>query len=378
MSIGALRLRGSGFAPMPRRVAVVSVLAGAAVVAFGVALLFLDAPPAPDIVQAPMATLTPIDNDTPIDARSDITGQVRSAGRSKQKEKGLEGVAVELTPLFERKGAEARKTQTDVKGGFEFEDVRIDLGSPYLLEAIYDGTRFPAPVIRTPRGSDPDIDIRVARTTKSDDDLSVEVESLTVVGDRTGLQAVHALTLRNRGKRAFVGRLELPLLRGAANIQESAGLDRRLLELEHGAMVSTKPVLPGTHRLTYTYVTQMSGDGIAFTREPQLPTERYELLVSGELAAVGHDGLRSAGDLTIEAGAEGDRTYRRSVATDIAPGDELGGRISADPSADLFRVGAPIAAALVALALFVFGLSRRQRSLPPEPGAVVEQPSDQV
>jgi hypothetical protein len=356
---------------MPRQVAVISLIAGIAVATFGVALLFVPSEPAEPLTQAPIATLEPVDqpDDAPVNAPedmgSDITGRVLSVD-----EEGVADVEVELIAIAD--GPKTRETTTDARGRYAFRDVEIDLGSPHVVEAIYDGARFGSSVLRAPRGSDPNVDITVAETTRSDDDLVVEVESLALVGDRSGLQAVHALTLRNRGDRAFVGKLELPLLRGAANIQEGAGIDRRTLVLGHGGMTSTKPILPGATEITYTYVTPMAADGVAFVHEPQLRTDRYVLLVAGDLDAVDLRGLVRASDVSLDARRGLERTYERSVANDLEARSPIGARIVVDEGPDLLRVGAPVAAAAIALLLVAFGLWRRRRQPPPPSEAVVE------
>jgi hypothetical protein len=355
---------------MPRQVAAISLVAGLAVVAFGVALLFIQPPDATveDRSQSPLATLEPVGTSAPLDSTSDVTGTIVSPSK-----KAMGGVAVELVPLFEGRGAKVRKTTSSDDGAFAFTNVKLDLGSPYVVEAVYDGARFPSTQLRAPRGSDPSVEIAVAKTTRKVADLSVSLESLTVVGDDEGLQAVHALTLRNVGDRAYVGKVAFPLLRGAASIQEGTGLDRRLLDLSHGLMTSSKPVLPGRTDVSYTYVTQMSKSGIPFTRQLNLDTERYELLVTGDLAVDEAKGIRADGDVTLGApGAE--RSYERWDATGLKTGDNLGARFVVDTGPDLLRVGAPIAAGVVALLLLAFGLLRRRRK-PPVADEAITAPS---
>ena len=363
---------------MPSQVAVVSIVAGFAVSAFGVALLFVETEPAQPPTQGPIATLEPVDEpdgsaDGPVDARSDVTGRVLDVAK-----KGVAGVEVELITIEDGRDVRSGMTTTDARGRFAFRDAKIDLGSPHVVEAVYDAARFASEVIRAPRGSDPRVDITVATTTRSADDLVVEVESLALVGDRSGLQAVHALTLRNRGKRAFVGKLELPLLPRAANIQEGAGVDRRTLVLGHGSMTSTKPILPGSSEITYTYVTPMATDGVAFVREPQLRTERYVLLVAGDLEATELRGLEHASDVSLpRSGAlRGlERTYERSVANDLDPRSSIGARIVIVEGSDLVRIGVPVAAAVVALLLVAFGLWRRRQPPPPSEAVVTPTPA---
>jgi hypothetical protein len=64
-------------------------------------------------------------------------------------------------------------------------------------------------------------------------------------------------------------------------------------------MVSTAPILPGAHDLTYTYVVQMPKDGIDVAHRVTLPTTRYELLVGEGLRVASSAGLTDDGSVTL-------------------------------------------------------------------------------
>ena len=362
-AMGALRLRAVAFHEMPRRVAVAITVGGVAVIAFGVALLFVT--PGAEQIAAPRATLEPVDEgaDRPPSA-SGVVGRVVTSGGG-----GVEGETVTLRPLFNAEGAEARKTKTDTDGTFRFPKVKVDPGSPYVAEVSYGGARFTTEILRAPRDETSNLRVVVARSTRSKKGLAVKGESLAIVGDEAGLQAVHALNIDNTTERAFAGALELPLLRGAAAIQEGPGLDRRRLELRDGAMISGAPLVPGPHDVSYTYVTQMSSDGIPVSRTVALPTARFELLVAGDLDFEPSERLRASSEVKLGP-RDAQRTYRRYVATNLEPGDRVRGRIVVAEGAEAIRIAAPVAAVVVALALLAFGLLRRRRATPrpaPEP-----------
>jgi hypothetical protein len=113
--------------------------------------------------------------------------------------------------------------------------------------------------------------------------------------------------------------------------------------------------------VSYTYVTQMSAGGIAFSRAVTLPTSRYELLVAGDLDIEPSDGLRRSGEVKLGP-RDAQRTYRRYIATNLERGDNVTGRIVVAEGPELFRIVAPIATIVIAIALLVFGLVRKRRA----------------
>jgi hypothetical protein len=251
--------------------------------------------------------------------------------------------------------------------------VNVDPGSPYAVDALYDGARFPSQVLRSPEH----VTIRVAHATESARHLRVSVESVAVVGDPSAAQAVHAMTIRNTGRDAFTGSLRLPLLPGATVVQEGDGLDRRFLRIDDTkatpSMVSTLPILPGSHDLTYTYVVQMTRSGVRLARTTTLPTDRFELLVGGKLAATGRPPLEANGK--VKLGPRGDeKTYTRLVATNLDKEAAVSAQIDEATNSGTFTAVVAAAAGIIVLALFAIPLLRRRRRID-EPPAPVDEPS---
>lgn len=369
-----MRIRGSAFVAMPRNVAVATLLTGGLVTIFGVALIFIKQPTATPDTPQPRATLQPIEGvDQPAKAGKGITGVVETT-----KGKPVADVKVSLVPMFAEGDAKADTTRTDERGRFSFPDVAVDPGSPYAVDASYDGARFPSTILRGPSTKADPVRISVAKTTKSTKALSVSVESIAVVGDPSGAQAVHAMTIRNRSSRAFDGTLTLPLLPGATVVQEGAGLDRRFLRIDDAksppVMRSTLPILPGSHDLTYTYIVQMKKDGVALNRTTDLPTSRYEVLVGGKLAPSSERALHDEGK--VKLGPRNDqKTYHRLVANDVEPGTRLATQIGPATESGTFKVVVPIAAAIVVIALFTVPLVVRRRRRDGDDDAAVNEPS---
>jgi hypothetical protein len=342
---------------MPRAVASIALASGVVVVAFGIAYTAIGPREDVDDADAPVATLEPVSSGERSASGTGVRGTITTTSDDPAPD-----VKVTLIPLFMDEDVKPVSTRTDARGRFSF-DVEVDPGSPWIAEASYDGERFPSSVLRAPRGKADPLELVVAPVTKKTKDIEITVDSLAVVGDAGGAQAVHAVTVVNRGKRAYVGGVHLPLLRGAQSIQEGTGLDRRYLSLEHGAMVSDAPVLPGAHDLTYTYVVQMSKKGLAIDREHALDTARVELLVGDGLALETSD-LRDDGTVTLGPRSD-ERTYRRYVARSVDAGERLRARITVASGSSALRTAIPIAAVVLALLLVLFPLLRRRRPVEP-------------
>lgn len=353
-----MRLTNAGFRSMPRFIATASVVFGACVVVFGLALPFLQTSPATDRPQ-PRITLEPADRSSTV--RDAVHGVIRLPDGSPASD-----VAVKLTPLFGGEGDEELSTRTADDGRFLFSGVDVTPGTPFVVDARYDGATFPSDVLRFGRPEEDPVRLVVAETTKSANDISLDVESIALVGDAQGLQAVHALTVHNGGDRAYVGGLHLPLLPGANAIDPRDGLDRRHLDVSDGVLVSMSPVPPGRTDITYTYVAAMPRSGLVYEHEAVHPVERFEMLVGGDLEATTHEGLSRAGEVVLGPRGE-ERTYRRYEAAGLDAGDNLRIVVSPAASSPALTIAAIAAAALVAVGLVAFPLVRRRRRESPSP-----------
>ncbi len=298
----------------------------------------------------PRITLSPDTDRKPV-ARDEIHGVVLGS-----KGKPAAGVRVDLTPLFEDENAKKHSTETDDKGRFTFADVAVTPGTPFVADARFDDARFPSGVLRAPTEAGEPVRIVVAETTKNARDVAFGVESVALVGDEKGIQAVHAVTVRNKGDRAFVGTLRLPLLDGANAIDPAQGLDRRDLELDDGELLSRTPIAPGRHDITYTYVASTPRDGLDVIHRVLYPTERFELLVGGELEAARFEGVAEAGDVRIS-----ERDYTRYEAHDLEPRAAIELLVTVKGGSALLRNAGMGAAATAAVAILAFPLVRRSR-----------------
>jgi hypothetical protein len=335
---------------MPRMVAILTLVSGVAVGVFGVAFARIAiTEPEP----APRVSLEPVRPDRQPDAGNVVHGRVvRSGGEP------LAGRTVTLRPAFD--GGKTRRTVTDGDGSFAFVGAGVTPGNPYVAEVDFDGATFPSEMLRSPRPLEDAVRIVVAPTTKKSVGLSVRVESIAVVGDENGLQALHVLTVRNRSRRAFVGGLHLPLLPNATAIDPATGLVRRFLKLGEGEFISRAPVLPGDTDITYTYVAPMGTPPLHARYHFRYRTNRFELLVGNGLRAEAVGPLKKAGAVRLgEAGEQ--KSYDRIAAADLRAGDDVELRISPRGKNAVLTTGAIAGAIALSIAMLAFPIVRRRR-----------------
>ncbi|HYZ93516.1 MAG TPA: hypothetical protein VFA34_14170 [Actinomycetota bacterium] len=351
---------------MPRVVAGAAIFLGAGVIAFAFAVPTLSTS-SEDPVQGhdePRVTLSPVRSSDPRSS-DEVNGVVRAAPGT-----DVSGLRVDLVPLFSDEDAK-RRTTTDRSGRFSFEDVDVTPGTPYAADVRFQDVTFPSEVLRFGTTPQNPVVVVVAPPTRSTSVIGLDVESVAVVGDAKGAQVVHALTVRNRSKLAYVGALRLPLIEGGNAIDPRAGLDRRLLDLGNGEIVSRAPLVPGRHDITYTYVSPMPRDGLSVRRTATHPTKRFELLVGGELTAARPGKPTPAEIVTI--GPEGrERQYTRIKVSNLAPQQTVRFIVSVKPASNTLRSVGLVAAALVAVAIFAFPFVRRRHRAkqPPSPQPV--------
>jgi hypothetical protein len=324
---------------MPSRMAIVVIVAGTMVVAFGSLLpRFVHQRSRSEITlrrEPADATPEPVPD-------TDLRGVVRSVDG-----KPVAGAKVVLY-------ASTRPPKTvlsDAGGGYVFRGLSI--GGPYRVAVSYGGGVF-ASVVLVPS---PTIHTTVASTTTKPASTSIRAASLAVVGDARGIQAVYAATLENNGHEAYAGGVPLPVLPGAMAVDPRSGLDRSQLGVQDGTLYSSAPVMPGSTALTYTYVAPMSDNGVDAATDVTFPTKRFDLLVAGRLRAE----ARGHATGTVRLGG---RTYRRYTWRNLAAGEVVSARIRPASRVPLVRAGAIGAGGIVAAGIVLFPLLRRRRRPP--------------
>ena len=127
-------------------------------------------------------------------------------------------------------------------------------------------------------------------------------------------------------------------------------------------MVSSAPVLPGSHEFTYTYIAPMRRSGVKIRLAIFYDTKRFDVLVGGKLTLRAQGALHANGTVKL-----GSRTYHRFTATDLHAGQHVVGRLGVEKPSRAPEVALLVLAVLIALTLIVLPLVRRRRRRTPEP-----------
>jgi len=357
--MGILRLRRIAFTPMPSFVAVCIATVGVAVFAFGVFLSIHDESTS-DSGPQPVVTLAPTFAGPAPAELGDVHVTVRT----------LSGPVADVPVTLESRftvdePAKKLSGRTDPSGGVSFDRIDINPGSPWVAVAHYAGRDFTSSVLRT-AGS---VTLHVSDLTFDPKHLQVDAESIAIVGDRSGLQAVQAVTVVDRSVRAFAGGLSLPLLDGATAVDPRTGLDRELLALDaNNQMVSSAPVLSGSHEFTYTYIAPMGQTGVPFKLAIFYATKRVDVLIGGKLELHPGGALHANGTIKLAG-----RTYHRFTAKDLHAGQHLVGRLVLRKPSRIPTIALLIVAILLALAIVLLPLLRRRRPAPEPPVEAAKQ-----
>ena len=339
-------MRRLAFTPMPAALAGAISVIGLFVLGFAVFVLLSGTP---SNTPEPVGTLAPTSAGPAAPELSDVRVDVRTTSG-----KPVANAPVRLESRFAATEPTKKLTgQTDASGRFTFHGIDINPGSPWVAVAHFDDRDFPSSVLRSGRS----VTITVAAVTFKADRIRVTAESLALVGDATGMQAVQAVTVADRSHLAFAGGLSFPLLDGATAIDPRTGLDRDLLELDkNNQMVSSAPLLPGSHEFTYTYVAPTER---TIRIDVFYTTNRFDILVGGRLELRPDGKLHANGSIKLAG-----RSYRRYTAVHVVAGRQLTARVVVTKPSKAPRVALIVLAGLIALAIVLLPLLRRRRQAP--------------
>ncbi len=358
---GALRLTRIAMRDMPRLLAAAVVVAGTAVIGAGIAYPGMIAgntePAAETLPLEPVPTPGSDTADDPAE-RTRIEGTIRRHDGTP-----LADAPVTLQRFEGTEPVEEAESTTDADGAFTFTDLPSGPTTAYTVGTTFDTYPYRSELLRPRSGAAVEVEMIVAEVTEDASVLEVELDSMVLVADRQGAQVVQVLSVRNTGDRAYTAGLRLPLLPGAAGLETRSGLDRTRLAVVDEDLVSLSPVLPGETQIVYTYGVPMARSGLTVDRTVRHPTERIEVLLSGDLGGLESDVLRDEGELRLGSEAHGSpRRYRRFGAADLGPRDRIEATALLDEPNRTLATALVVAAVVLAVGIFVYPLWRRRRA----------------
>ena len=194
---------------------------------------------------------------------------------------------------------------TDSDGGFRFEDVRVHNDSTYAVTATYEDVLYSSRL--DPAALAEPVELVLYEITSNLGDLRVEANVLLIGGpsrDKNSLSAFEVVRLVNEGDRTVVpdldrpGRmnfLRFPFPGGATNVEVSSDLPGGdVLNVDTGFAL-TAPVLPGPHRVTYSYRIPYEGRELELVHSFPMGAETFRLLLDAETGELKDPGILAAG-----------------------------------------------------------------------------------
>ena len=268
---------------------------------------------------------------------------------------------------------------TDSDGGFRFEDVRVHNDSTYAVTATYEDVLYSSRL--DPAALAEPVELVLYEITSNLGDLRVEANVLLIGGpsrDKNSLSAFEVVRLVNEGDRTVVpdldslGRmnfLRFPLPRGATNVEVSSDLPGgEVLNVDTGFAL-TAPVIPGPHRVTYSYRIPYEGRELELVHSFPMGAETFRLLLDAETGELKDPGILAAGapaDLegsTYGVWSVGQQAEGSRIAFKIGglPGppffDRLGDAFTDEP---YLKLGIPSALGAVLAGLLLYTLLFRR------------------
>lgn len=268
------------------------------------------------------------------------------------------------------------ETTTDAEGGFEFAAVAAPAGGSFVLVMDYAGMRYNS-LLAAADLAEP-VEFTVYDTTQDIGVIRVERQTMVLAGiDETAreIAALELLNVVNSSDRTLLPELtnitnpnEISFLRfslppGADNLEVQSNLPGGDIITIGNGFALTAPVLPGRHRVNYTYTFPYTGDRAAFQQRLIQGAALYQVLVPERLAGIGVSPLPARPPLDIDG--TGYRVWERR---DIGPRQGLmlefanlpepgliAGLTQTVADAGLWQRAIPILVGIALLAVLVYG-----------------------
>ena len=272
-----------------------------------------------------------------------VTGRVANGTAGAASPAGLEVV---LHIIGDTQEVDIYRAKTDGDGGFRFDEVAADNDATFAVTATYGDVLYS--VTFDPSDPEKPIELVVYEIASDLADLHVEADVLLIRGsdgDRRGLLAFEVVSLVNAGDRTVVPDLDrpglmnflrFPLPLGATNVEVSSDLPGGdVLSVDTGFAL-TAPVLPGPHRVTYSYRIPYEGKELELVHSFPMGAETFRLLIDAEAGELTDPGILAEGAQTDLEGS----TYEVWSVGQLAEGSWLAFKIGGLPGPPFFdRLG---------------------------------------
>ncbi len=309
-----------------------------------------------------------------------IAGRVVNGTTGAEAPSGLE---VLLVTLDEDGTVDTESTMTQPGGGFRFEGIPLEDGTPRGITANYEGVMYSSRL--GPDSSSRSVDLLVYEATDSLEAVRVSGDVLLIRAaddDEGRLAAFEVVELLNEGDRTFIPDLDQPanmnflrfsLPAEATDLEVSSDLaGGQMINIGPGFAL-TAPLPPGTAQVAYTYSLPYQGGELEFSRTFPLGADAFRLLMETGTGTVGESAMLTSTETSEVDG----RSYVVSAAGGLEPGarltvtiGDLRGPSLLDRVGDGFAdtdnwgVAIPSAVGLVMAALLVYAMVRRPERAP--------------
>lgn len=251
--------------------------------------------------------------------------------------------------------AETYTAESDDRGAFRFENLRVGANCAYLLRAEYGGiTSTSEMILLSAEQPSATIQHRVYEAGAEDADIVIQRAHLIIQPASDAVQVQEVLIFSNRGDKAYVGtpaveggppltlRVDIPADAAALSFDEGQ-LGERFIVLEDGSVADTQPVLPGegTARLVLAYNLPPQSGEWGLDYRFYYPVENLNVLLASEEWGIESDVLTFAGTMG------GDMPFQNYAAKNMPADTTLtmtfkpGAGTAAAPHPPMKTAGAP-------------------------------------
>jgi len=230
-------------------------------------------------------------------------GMIEGRVINKNNEETVEGVELTLTAYLGDRATEEKKTRTDSKGDFRFDNLPWNRG--YSVSLNYKGAEYVTDrMVFYPEEDKKTLDLPVYEPTDSNKDISVNADHMVIQVSNEEIEVAEIMVFHNGSKNIYIGResqnagretLGFDLPEGATNVQLLDGLKSESVIQTAEGFSDTSPFEPGIKRVVYAYTLPYKPGSNIFEKRINYPTQGLVLLVSDTGVNVKVDGL-SGGD----------------------------------------------------------------------------------